>query len=647
MLKQFEDVFNELQYASPVKARQLLRELEAAPERLAQFCRQARKISPVRATALVRILAGVSNPEYLLLLKDYATGEDETLRDAAFGALTREQNSAHKEVMLELLKSENSEIREKACSSLGKEIDSEVAGQLQQLLDDDSVNVIRAALLALAGSVQQGVFRRCERLLAHPDSEIKLLSLHILENAGGKHFAFRKITELLNNGDDERVQIEACRILAGKDVLRIRDDLVRILLDHSSSDYLRQEVLSALSRLPQQDAFGIIFNMITTEGFSETIIGEARKVLGRFDPGTVLAQAEKKFAAGTDRERLEIVRILGMYADKRVLVYFKSILLETGNRVVLGAIIEQLASYADIDIWEYLMRCLAQESGVVAYAAAQAASRLLVPERLLEFSGVLARNPSGMIAEIVLKRLVYYGRDRGLPAAVAEIIRPYLAGGEQPVNFFAIDAAGYVAQGALVKEVFRLIGEYRDSGILDEITASIMRGVQGSVVRLLEIAGESQLQAVSAILSRVERRDITGSMDSFFSYLADMAEKSVPGARLCLTVAASRFNREYIEALDNVGDKQLAYLLYTWSLLSRGIRDNSFYDWGKALSNPRIAVRMAALRALMDKDIEKYIMAIADMAFCDSKSEIREEAARVLRRVFNTRDEVAGAEEKV
>ena len=636
MLKQFEDIFNELQYASPVKSRQLLRELEASPEKLIQFCRQARKISPVRATALVHVLAGISNPEYLLLMKDYAVSEDEKLRDAAFVALAKGENSAHKEVMLELLKSENAEVRGKACKFLGTKFDTEVELQLQKLLGDESVMVVRAALRVLASSVQPGVIKRCERLLGHSDPEIKLLSLNILKNAGKEHFAFSKVLELLNTDNDDRVRIESCRVLAENDVQRVRDDLVRILYDQTNSDYLRLEVLNAVCRLQSKDAFGIIFNIITGRGFAGVITGEARKALGRFEPDVVLELAEPKFASGTDYERLEVVRILGMFEDKQILEYFETIRSQAGNRVVLAAIIEQLARYAAADIWEYLLECIGKGADVAAYVSVQAAARLLVPERLLEFARLLDNRPAVMIAEVVLKRLVYYGQDRGLPVELTASIRPYLNGEEEPVSLFAIDAAGYVAEGALVPQIFELVGEYKQPQILDQITASIMRGVKGSLSRLLEISKDIQLQRISAIISRIERRDISERMDEFFSYLAVKAEKNVPGARLCLTVAATRFHRDYIEALDYVGDKELAYMLYAWSLLSRGIRESSFYDWGKALSNPRIAVRVSALRAMTEKDIEKYIVEIADMAFCDYKSEVREEATRVLRGIFNT-----------
>ena len=62
----------------------------------------------------------------MALLKDYANSNDEDLRDSAFKGLSKGNNTARKEVMLELLKSDNTTIRKKACESIGSEIDSEV-----------------------------------------------------------------------------------------------------------------------------------------------------------------------------------------------------------------------------------------------------------------------------------------------------------------------------------------------------------------------------------------------------------------------------------------------------------------------------------------------------------------------------------------
>ena len=92
----------------------------------------------------------------------------------------------------------------------------------------------------------------------------------------------------------------------------------------------------------------------------------------------------------------------------------------------------------------------------------QAASELLVPDKLDEFIEILRKYPERMIAEVVFKRLVVFGKDRGLPRELQDIIKLYMEGGIFTVNLFAIDAAGYVEDAVLVPKMLDMISDYSE-----------------------------------------------------------------------------------------------------------------------------------------------------------------------------------------
>ncbi len=637
MAKQFEDIFNQLQYASPVKARQILRELETFPEQLITFCRYARKVSTVRAEVIARMLGGMSNPEYMQLLKDYALSPEESLREAAFSALSKGNDTARKEVMLELLKSGVAQIKQRACSLLNAEGDPEVETTLCSLLDDSDAGVVKSALKKLESTLNTDVMRRCERLLNNLDPEVRVLALKILANLDTKLFNYKAVAGCLQQYGDERIRIEACRILARKCPKRAGELFVEIFKDASNSLLLRLQAVRAIGQVGGRKAAKILFGIIVGEGTPVSLVSETRKVLGGFDGGLLLELTEKAYPVSNVLQRFEMVRILGMFVEPQIEEYLNKVIHTETNQVVLAAVIEQLTMYDDLGIWDFVLKAVVNpEQVTVAYNAAQAASKLLIPVKLNEFAAILQHAPPLLLAEVVLKRLAVYGRDRGLNADLAAMIRPYLLSSHSAVRIFAVEAAGYVEDAVLVPELLELVDNSGDSEFMRELTQSVFRAVAGSLDKLLELAGEERLTNISALISRVDRNDISGGFTSFFAYLARKAENSVGGASLVLTIASGRFYREFVAALDEVGDKELAYLLYTWSNQPEGVRKRSPYNWSAALNNPLIAVRVAALRAMTDDDISEYIADIADIAFVDSKSEVREAAARALRRVLNT-----------
>ncbi len=639
MAKQFEDIFNQLQYASPVKAKQILRELEVSPEQLITFCRYARKVSTVRAEAIARMLGGMSNPEYMQLLKDYALSSEESLREAAFSALSKGNDTARKEVMLELLKSDVSEIKQRACSLLDIEGDPEVEVTLCLLLADSDVEVVKTALKKLELTVNSDVLRRCEKLLSSQDTEVRILALKILNNADDKTFNYKLVAGCLQQYGDERLRVEACRILAQKCPKRAGELFIEIFNDVSNSLLLRLQAIRAIGQVGGRMAARTLFGIVVAEGTPVSLVSETRKVLGSFKGELLLELIEKYYPESNVLQRFEMIRVLGMFVEPQIEEYLNRIIHIETNQVVLAAVIEQLAMYDDLGIWDFVLSNVIKTDKVtVAYNAAQSAAKLLIPVKLKEFAAVLQTEPSLLIAEVVLKRLAVYGRDHGLCADIAVMIRPYLSSPNPVVRMFAVEAAGYVENAVLVPEMLDLIGDSGDSEFMRELTQSVFRAVSGSLEILIELAGIGRLKNLSALISRVDNNDIRGGFTAFFSYLARNAESKIPGASLVLTIAAGRFYREFVAALDDVGDKELAFLLYTWSNQPEGIRKRCPYNWSEALNNPRIAVRVAALRAMTDDDISEYISDISDIAFVDSKSEVREAAARALRRVLNVQN---------
>ncbi len=637
MSEQFEEIFNKLQYASPVKAKQILRELEANPDELVQFCRQARRLSSIRSIALTKILSGMSSPEYLALLKDYANSNDEDLRDSAFKGLSKGNNTARKEVMLELLKSDNTTIRKKACESIGSEIDSEVETELTVLLGDHDVNVVCAALKVLGNSSNRNVLKHCEGLLGNIDVKVRVLALEILQNAEGSQFPAGKIAACLENDDDDRVRIEACRILGEKATSKARVVFEKILNDKLNSDILRMQAVRAIGKIAPKVAARILFDTIIEDRFASRVVGECRKVLGRFNPAVLLELAENQFASEVVLRKFEAVRVLGMFTDRIIEKFLKERLYLENEQIVIAAIIDELAKFGVASIWDFVKKeACTKGRPLVAYAAVQAASELLVPDKLDEFIEILRKYPERMIAEVVFKRLVVFGKDRGLPRELQDIIKLYMEGGIFTVNLFAIDAAGYVEDAVLVPKMLDMISDYSEQELLNELTVSIINGVKGSMYNLLCIAGNERLREVAAIITRISRSDIAGNLNKYFECLAEKAELLVPGARLCLTISASKFHQEFLSALKYVGDKELAYLLYIWSSLPHSIRESSSFDWSRALGNSRVAVRVSALRAMSGVDIENCIVDVADIAFADPRVEARNAARMALQSVINT-----------
>ena len=636
MSKQFEDIFNKLQYASPVKTKQILRELESNPDELVQFCRQARRISSVRSIALTKMLSGMSSPEYLMLLKDYANSDDEELRNSAFKGLSKGNNTARKEVMLELLKSDSNIIRKKACENIGQDIDSEVEAELTLLLSDSDVSVVCSALKVLRNSSNRNVLKHCEKLLNNANVNVRVLALGVLQNADSSRFSVGKVAACLEKDDDDRVRIEACRILGEKVPSKVIDVFEKILNDKLNSDLLRQQAVRAIGKIEQKIAVRILFDIIIEDRFASRVVGECRKVLSRFESAVLLELAEKQFETGIVLRKFEAVRVLGMFTDRMIEAFLKDRLYLEHEEIVLAAIIDELAKFGALSIWDFVKKEASnKDRPLVAYSASQAASELLVPDKLDEFIEILRKYPERMIAEVVLKRLVLFGKDRGLPEELQEIIKLYMVGGVYTVNLFAIDAAGYVGNLVLVPKMLDMISDFSDQYILNELTISIMNGVKGSMYKLLCIAGDERLREVSAIIARINRNDIVGGLNEYFECLAEKAEQKIAGARLCLTISASKFHQEYLSAIEYVGDKELAYLLYIWASLPHSVRESSSFNWGRALDNSRVAVRVAALRAMSGVDIENYIADVADIAFDDPRAEARNAAKIALQSVIN------------
>lgn len=636
MSKQFEEIFNKLQYASPVKAKQILRELESNPDELVQFCRQARRISSVRSIALTKMLSGMSSPEYLMLLKDYANSDDEELRNSAFKGLSKGNNTARKEVMLELLKSDSNIIRKKACENIGQDIDSEVEAELTLLLSDSDVSVVCSALKILRNSSNRNVLKHCEKLLNNANVNVRVLALGVLQNADSSRFSVGKVAACLEKDDDDRVRIEACRILGEKVPSKVIDVFEKILNDKLNSDLLRQQAVRAIGKIEQKIAVRILFDIIIEDRFASRVVGECRKVLSRFESAVLLELAEKQFETGIVLRKFEAVRVLGMFTDRMIEAFLKDRLYLEHEEIVLAAIIDELAKFGALSIWDFVKKEASnKDRPLVAYSASQAASELLVPDKLDEFIEILRKYPERMIAEVILKRLVLFGKDRGLPEKLQEIIKLYMVGGVYTVNLFAIDVAGYVGNLVLVPKMLDMISDFSEQNILNELTISIMNGVKGSMYKLLCIAGDERLREVSAIIARINRNDIVGGLNEYFECLAEKAEHKISGARLCLTISASKFHQEYLRAIEYVGDKELAYLLYIWASLPHSIREGSSFNWGRALDNSRVAVRVAALRAMSGVDIENYICDVADIAFDDPRAEARNAAKIALQSVIN------------
>ena len=635
----FEDMFNKLQYSSSVKAKQILRDLEGDPTELVQFCRQARRLSPVRASALAHMLYGMTNPEFLLLLKDYVLDNDEGVSEAAFSVLSRCNNSARKEMMFELLEAPGKEIRKKACEVLGESLkggdDRDIEKHLLKMLDDEFAEVIITALKMLAGSKENSVIRKSEELLAHKNSDIRFLALGIVANSEEKNFPVAKVADILLYDEDDNNIVEACRLLAKKVPEKGRPYFVELLENTENSNIIRQQAVLAIAQVKNKDVAKILFDMISHNDNSVGVMMECKKALGKFEPETVVKMCSHFFSSASVQEKLEYVSVLGSFSSSITQDFLFAELYKDHNQIVLAAILEQLSKLGVLDVWEFAEKAVYDKENIIlAYAAVQALSELLTPDRLDSFAGVLQAEPPVIIVEAILKRLYVFGRDRGLNVRFAKIVFPYLNSEYENIVFFAFKTAGHIAEAALVVEMLKLVDQYVGTEMMDVLVRCIMQGVDGSLHSLLVLSGDLYLRNLTAVLSRLDRDCAVEDLSDFFGYLARKAEAEVRGAQTCLTIGATLLSEDYVKSFLKVGEKELAFMLYTWSTLPHDMRVHTKIDWPMILANPKLAVRVAALRAMTDSDIENNIADVADIAFSDPKEEARQAAVFVLRELF-------------
>ena len=83
------------------------------------------------------------------------------------------------------------------------------------------------------------------------------------------------------------------------------------------------QAVRAIGKIAPKVAARILFDTIIEDRFASRVVGECRKVLGRFNPAVLLELAENQFASEVVLRKFEAVRVLGMFTDRIIEKFLK------------------------------------------------------------------------------------------------------------------------------------------------------------------------------------------------------------------------------------------------------------------------------------------------------------------------------------
>lgn len=640
----FEKIFNQIQYSTLIKSRQILHEVETSPEGLLRFCHHAERLGAGKAEILCPVLSAMTAPEYLGLLKSYALRPETRLRKLALEALQNANPSARRSVLIALLETNDEELRQEVCAILGAENTETAAQQLVRLLREESVAVLLAALEGLRNIPVNEAAGECRRLLAHADAEVRIAALRVLtelENA----LPLPQLLALLRDDPQTAVRLQVCRSLSLRPLLeepQAITGLTGCLLREANPPELRAAAAAALRAYSNPLAAEALF-VVYAQNLANAGLAQVCRESLLHMPENLLVPVCRRFIASQDpRQRLEAAEICGLIASNEMLALLISRLEVETDQLVVAGLLEEAGKSGAVGIWEAARERLCGDP-LIAYMAVQALSRVLIPPKLREFSQILLQKHEPMIYEVVLTRLGAYGRARGLPQGIVREIIPFLHNPYSNLAVLAAEAVSCYHDPLAVSEMLAaLSGDLRDE-VQQALCKGIIAAVDGSLYALLAIAGEDNLLKVSAVLSRLEELGHGEGGAEYFIRVAEMAVRDIPYANLCLSVAATLKPAALSDALNTAEAEVAVHLLQVWRVLPLTLREEAPPPWARLLSMPEAPVRIEALRSIGGGDILRLLGNIADIAFIDPEPQVRAQAANTLRACLTTATEPGNA----
>lgn len=630
----FEKIFHKIQYATQVKGRQLLHDLEADPAELQRFCRQAQRLPAAKAIVLCPLLSGMQAPEFMDLLRVYSLRSEEDLQAAALEGLRNASAAARSTVIFSLLAEENETVRQAACSILGTENSESAAKILIGLLREASAGIVISALEGLRNIPVPAAMPECARLLHRPEEPVRLLALQVMERCDAALPA-EAVIRVLQKDTSNTVRQAAARALGRKPDSEAAQALISALRPELQHLEVRQEVARALHAYPSRETAQALFCTYAHNLSESTLAQLCRNSLLQIPESVLMELCESFIDSSSPVERLEAATLAGMFSNDRAKALLWSRLRQEKDPLIIAGLLEEAGKCGACGVWDTAMQKMSDEP-VVAYLAAQTLARLLIPARLMEFAQILLqRNYGHLIQEVILERLGSYGRARGLPPELADILVPFLR--EEYANV-AVLAAEAVCSLPGETTVRVLLEAYSDA-MRPEVQSSVCRGIlyaaNNSLRKILELAGEDNLLKVSAVLSRMHEVK-QGECDAeYFIMMAALAQRKKTYAHLCLTLSACLKPKGLSDAIHQCTGGELHSLLPVWQVLSEDTQLNAPVPWVRLLNNADPAIRLLALQTIPRDYPLDLLGEIADLAFSDPDAGVMAQATESLRRCLS------------
>jgi HEAT repeat protein len=630
MSESLHEMVNALRDPMVTRRREALMRLERDwdIERIQAFVVHAETLNPAVCLELCGVLAHATTPELVTLLGAYARSGEPVLRQRAIEALERVPVAARQETVVGLLQAAEPATREAACRMLGVSGDPAPVPELTDRLRDESPTVVIAAIEALRRLDAREVVREVQNALNHRDPRVRAAALEALVELASGTFPTQTVAALLEADPEENVRMAAAAALGARTSRPGRRALLGAL-ESDDRGAVRSAAAMALANYSDEEVLKRL--LITTREASDPALALAcRRALGAADAMTLLETCRGMLDDDEASLRLEAARSLGDLSLRETSRLLGERLRVEKEPTVRAALLDALGRGGWREHWTAIRGSIGRDA-VEARAAIEALGDLLDDGHIHDYAGLLADVETGSLQELILRRLVLYGRIHGLPPALRSVLAPFLAEHGRPTAVLAAEAMGYLREADAVEDLLAAAGETHERDLVRATAVAALRLLDDDAMALHERAGVENLTTVARVLGHAGSLGERGA--ELCVRLARSAARNTAGAEEALEAAANVEPASLVTALAEAAPDEAEAMIRAWKRLPDAQRAAVPLDFVTLLRSPAGRVRLAVLESLTFESGAPLLPVIADMAITDGDESVRVSARRATRRV--------------
>ena len=352
----------------------------------------------------------------------------------------------------------------------------------------------------------------------------------------------------------------------------------------------------------------------------------ARKALENMSAETVLRAAENILKIGEQDERREAMAVLGSMSIAQageILIRCLDIFTDPLDK---AAAISALGDGGWQQHWDAIA-AMVDGDPVTAYAAVESLSEMCSRETVQRFGELLQVLPEVGLMEVVLGRLIGYGRVRSLPKTFLAMLHPFIADERGNLSLLTLEALRWIdhpdAPFELIDGVHQLPEERQRAMAAESFVHHIGDG-------LLPIVSELQPEQFSSLATLLQHASHPGGKPLASATALAAVAVRVLQARAALAAFAVLAPPEVAEAISRSEGGVRAELLRAWSTLSVAQKGDVRLDVAAHLLHNDARVALAAIECVHAYHVE-LVPLLVDIALSETDPSTARAATERLR----------------